>query len=107
MRWLYDKIRAHAEGQGRPLGFILTGGVASDYNAIPGLLAMPVGKPRLFLADKGYDSDFLCEELLTHGVRPVIPPRVNRKERPSATFGPIRIENVSSACSTSSSSFGA
>jgi hypothetical protein len=25
---------------------------------------MPVGKPRLFLADKGYDGDFLREELL-------------------------------------------
>lgn len=29
------KIHARADGQGRPLGFILTGGEASDYNAVP------------------------------------------------------------------------
>ena len=34
--------------------------------------AMPVGKPRLFPADKGYDSDFLREELLIRGITPVI-----------------------------------
>ncbi|HCL64581.1 MAG TPA: hypothetical protein DIC56_06985 [Rhizobium sp.] len=33
------------------MGFVLTGGEASDYNAVPDLLAIPVGKPRLFLAD--------------------------------------------------------
>lgn len=70
------------DGQGRPLGFILAGGEASDYNAVPGRLAIPVGKPRLFLADKGYDGDFLREELLTHGISPVIPPKANRKNPP-------------------------
>lgn len=58
---LRQKSHARADGQGRPLGFILTGGEVSDYNAIPNLVAMPVGKPRLFLANKGYDSDFLRE----------------------------------------------
>ncbi|MGO8242120.1 transposase [Rhizobium johnstonii] len=61
-------MHARADGQGRPLGFVLTGGEASDYNAVPDLLAIPVGKPRLFLADKGYDGDFLREELLIHGI---------------------------------------
>ncbi|WP_244616232.1 hypothetical protein [Rhizobium sp. RU20A] len=51
----------------------MTCGEASDYNAVPGLLAIPVYKPRLFIADKGYDGDFLREELLIHGIRPVIP----------------------------------
>ncbi|WFU91371.1 transposase (plasmid) [Rhizobium sp. CC1099] len=45
----------------RPLGFILTAGEASDCKAVPDLLTMPIGKPKLFFADKGYDSDFLCE----------------------------------------------
>jgi transposase len=62
---------------------VLTGGEASDYNAVPDLLAIPVGKPRLFLADKGYDGDFLREELLIHGIRPVIPPKANRKNPPA------------------------
>ncbi|WP_439631362.1 IS5 family transposase, partial [Shinella sp.] len=80
------KIHARADGQGRPLGFVLTGGEASDYNAVPDLLAIPVGKPRLFLADKGYDGDFLREELLIHGIRPVIPPKTNRKNPPACDF---------------------
>ena len=47
---------------------------------------MPVGKLRLFLADKGYDSDALREELLVHGIKLVIPPRANRKDPPACDF---------------------
>ena len=54
---------------------------------------MPVGKPRLFLADKGYDSDALREELLIHGIRPVIPPRANRKDPPACDFRAYRDRN--------------
>jgi transposase len=50
------------------------------------LLAIPVSKPRLFLADKGYDGDFLREELLIQGIRPVIPPKANRKNPPACDF---------------------
>lgn len=54
---------------------------------------MPVGKPRLFLADKGYDSDALREEFLIHGIRPVIPPRANRKDPPACDFRAYRDRN--------------
>lgn len=54
---------------------------------------MPVGKPRLFLADKGYDSDALREELLIHGIKPVIPPRANRKDPPTCDFRAYRDRN--------------
>ncbi len=103
-RPLYNKTHARADGQGRPLGFILTGGEASDYNAVPDLLAIPVNKPKLLLADKGYDGDFLREELLTHGIRPVIPPKATGRTRLPATGGHTRIETASSGCSTASSS---
>ncbi len=43
------KIHARTDGQGRPLGFVLTGGQVSDYTAVPDLLAMPVNRPKLFL----------------------------------------------------------
>src|SRR5258708_31849791 len=33
-----SKIYAPADGQGHPLGFILTGGEVSDYKAVPALL---------------------------------------------------------------------
>ncbi|WP_258162864.1 IS5 family transposase [Rhizobium sp. TH2] len=86
-------MHARADGQGRPLGFILTGGETSDYSAIPALLAMPVGKPRLFLADRGYDADAVREKLLMHGILPVIPPRANRKDPPSCDFRAYRDRN--------------
>jgi len=98
------KIHARADGQGRPLGFVLTGGEASDYAAVPDLLAMPVGKPRLFLADKGYDGDFLREELLIHGIRPVIRQGLTERIRLPATSGLTKTGTVSSGCSTASSS---
>ncbi|WP_323688532.1 transposase [Rhizobium sp. AN83] len=71
----------------------MTGGEASDYNAVPDLLAMPVAKPRLVLADKGYDSDALRKELLIHGIKPVIPPRANRKDPPACDFKAYRDRN--------------
>ena len=66
---------------------------ASDYNAVPDLLAIPVSKPRLFLADKGYDGDFLREELLIHGIRPVIPPKANRKNPPACDYRAYKDRN--------------
>tara|TARA_B100000378_G_C17993690_1_gene394707 strand:- start:32 stop:424 length:393 start_codon:yes stop_codon:yes gene_type:complete len=78
---------------GCPLGFVLTGGEVSDYGAVPDLLALPVGKPRRFLADKGYDGDFVRKELLIHGIRPVIPPKANRKNPPPCVFGAYRDRN--------------
>jgi transposase len=58
---------------------VLTGGEVSDYRAVPALLAMPVAKPRLMLADKGYDGDEVRQSLLMRGVMPVIPPKANRR----------------------------
>ncbi|MDA4806534.1 transposase, partial [Enterobacter hormaechei] len=68
-----SKIHARCDGQGRPLGFVLTGGEVSDYRAVPALLDMPVPKPDALLADKGYDGDAVREELLWRGILPIIP----------------------------------
>lgn len=43
-------------------------------------MALPVGKPRMLLADKGYDGDAVRQSLLLRGILPVIPPRSNRSE---------------------------
>nr|WP_244274606.1 hypothetical protein [Pannonibacter phragmitetus] len=71
----------------------MTGGEASDYNAVPDLLAIPVGEPRLSIADKGYDGDFLREKPLIHGIRPVIPPKANRKNLPACDFQAYKDRN--------------
>ncbi|MFA1626772.1 IS5 family transposase [Rhizobium mongolense] len=79
-------MHARADGQGRPLGFVLTDGETSDYSAVPDLLAMPVNRSRRMLADKGYDADAIRQELLFHGTRPVIPPRSTRKDPPPCDY---------------------
>jgi len=43
-------------------------------------MAMPLGKPRMLLADKGYDADAIRQSLLLSGILPVIPPKVTRRE---------------------------
>jgi transposase len=62
-----------------PIGFILTGGEASDYTAAERLMALPLPTPKGLLADKGYDGDGFRQSLLLRGILPVIPPRSNRK----------------------------
>src|SRR5690606_6483961 len=74
-----SKIHARSDNQGRPLGFILTGGEASDYIAAEPLMTIPVATPKALLADKGYDGDRFRESLLIRGILPIIPPRSNRK----------------------------
>ena len=68
-----------AHYQGLPLGFILTGGEASDYTAAEPLMENPIAAPKALLADKGYDGDRFRESLLIRGILPIIPPRSNRK----------------------------
>ena len=59
---------------------------------------MPVAKPRLMLADKGYDSDDVRAGLLLKGILPVIPPKANRKEAIACDYraykGRYRVERM-------------
>ena len=54
---------------------------------------MPVAKPRLMLADKGYDSDDVRTRLLLKGILPVIPPKANRKEPIACDFTAYKDRN--------------
>ena len=49
------KIHARCDNQGLPLGYILSGGQASDYTAAEPLMGIPVVPPKTLLADKGYN----------------------------------------------------
>jgi transposase len=44
------------------------------------LIDLPAHAPKALLADKGYDSDAIRADLKARGIRPVIPPRSNRKK---------------------------
>jgi len=88
-----SKIHARSDGQGRPLGFVPTGGEASDYTAVEGLIELPVKTPKLMLADKGYDSDEIRAALLMKGILPVIPPESNRREPIACDFRAYKDRN--------------
>ena len=49
--------------------------------------------PRRLLADKGYDSDRIRENLLFRGILPVIPPRSNRTQDIPCDFRRYRDRN--------------
>lgn len=86
-------MHARTDGQGRPSGFVLTGGEASDYQAFEPLMALDDGRPRYLLADKGYDGDGVRQSLLMRGILPVIPPKSNRREKIECDFRRYRDRN--------------
>jgi transposase len=107
------KIHARCDNQGLPLGFILTGGEASDYTAAEPLMEIPVTTPKGLLADKGYDGGRFRESLLIRGILPIIPPRSNRKvpehpdyrryrdrNRVERMFGKLKQQRVSQPATT-------
>lgn len=54
---------------------------------------MPVKKPKLMLADKGFDGDEVRSSLLMKAILPVIPPRRNRIDPPSCDFRAYKDRN--------------
>lgn len=73
------KIHAAADGLGLPIKFILTGGQAADISqAIPLMTGISA---QACLADKAYDSDVFLAWLKELGIKVVIPPKANRKEK--------------------------
>jgi transposase len=61
---------------GHPVELKLTAAQQADIAQADELLADH--EPEVVIADKGYDSDLLVEEVLSRGATAVIPPRKNR-----------------------------
>ena len=51
-------------------------------------------EPEAFLADKGYDADALVATLEERGIKPVIPPKANRREPRQTDFVLYRERNL-------------
>ncbi|WP_418610944.1 hypothetical protein [Gluconobacter cerinus] len=68
-------MHARYDTQGRPLGFVPTGGQVSDYEATDTLMKPPFPEPQNHAGRRGYDSDCFRQDLLIHGILPIIPPR--------------------------------
>ena len=64
---------------GNPLRFVLTPGQRNDITQAKGLLGSY--KAEAVVADRGYDADWLVEQIKAAGAEPVIPPKANRTEQ--------------------------
>lgn len=73
------KVHCLSDAGGRPLAFHLTGGEAADCQSFEILIDLPETAPEALLADKAYDTDAIRAGLKDRGIRPVIPPKSNRK----------------------------
>lgn len=65
---------------GLPMKVEITGGETSDYKGFDLLRDGSLPPPKVFIADKGYDSNHIRETVSNEGGTPVIPARSNRKE---------------------------
>lgn len=74
------KLHAVTDAKGRPIRFFISAGQVSDYTGAAALLGS-LPKADWFLADRGYDADWLREALevyrgpvLRQRFAPVMPP---------------------------------
>ena len=73
------KVHIAVDALGNPLRFILTPGQSHDSPQADALIEGY--STQALIADKGYDSKELVDEVKARNVEAVIPPRSNRKEQ--------------------------
>lgn len=81
---LTTKIHMVVDALGNPLAFSLTGGQVHDITQAETLTAKI--QAEALLADKGYDSDKYVASLEVRAIKPVIPPKANRKVKRDCDF---------------------
>ncbi len=73
------KINARTNADGLPIGIVITSGQAHDVTAYRALMEEVDCDPERMLADKGYDSDAVRQDIRNRGGEPMIPTTANRK----------------------------
>lgn len=73
-----------ADAHGNPVDFEITGGEVHDAKAAPEVISK-VKTADHFIADKGYDSEKIREDVRARGMKPVIPRKSNSK-KPNPEF---------------------
>ena len=73
------KIHARTDAEGLPIGIVITPGQAHDVTAYPALMEEVDDNPEQMLADKGYDSDAVRDDIQKRGGEALIPTRATRK----------------------------
>lgn len=73
------KVHLRCNAIGLPVGVVLSEGEAHDVTAYHELMEQRDSDPGVMLADKGYDSDAIRQDLRDRATAPEIPTRRNRK----------------------------
>lgn len=76
----------------------LTGGQTADVKGYAPVMAEPGPEPRVLLADKGYDADFIRGDLEARDIAVVIPGRRNRKVQPIIDGHVYALRNLVERC---------
>jgi transposase len=74
-----SKIHCLGDARGQPIAFDLTPGEAADCKSYDALIDLQERAPDALLADKAYDTEAIRDDLKERGIKPVIPPKSNRK----------------------------
>jgi transposase len=74
-----SKVHCLGDARGRPIAFHLTPGDAADCKSYDTLIDLPEQAPDALLADNAYDTDAIRADSTKRGIKPVIPPKSNRK----------------------------
>jgi transposase len=83
-----SKMHFIADSHGNPIDFQVTAGNVHDVAAAPDLISNIPEAAENLLADKGYDSDPLRDQIRLQNMRPIIPRRENSsKENPECDKG--------------------
>jgi len=76
---LTTKIHLRTNGDGLPIAAEVSGGEASDYTGYAPVIDAGGPPPKVLLADRGYDADFIREDMEARGGVAIIPTRRHRK----------------------------
>lgn len=71
-----SKIHLAVDSYGLPIAFTITGGDTHDSTAARELIDL-LPSPSTVIADKGYDSQYVREQIACRGAKPIIPRRSN------------------------------
>ncbi|BFL66112.1 hypothetical protein SKB0092_43950 (plasmid) [Roseomonas mucosa] len=98
------KLHLRAEGNGRPITAVLTGGERHEQIALEALLdggairrpgrGRPRLRPRRVAGDKGYSSPTARDRLRGRHIRPVIPSKSNQRRQPRFDRAAYRRRNL-------------
>lgn len=84
------KVHLIANAHGLPVRAEVSGGEVSDFKGFDALVDDDLPEAKVFIADRGYDSDHVRGRIEQRGGTPVIPGKVNRKQ-------PILVDGITYA----------